>query len=440
MAVPRNSEVCSLPSLSSQLSRARYRIFREKAVTFLMSSGRHSNDRSSREGSERLLGSREGSSPDTSPSSRPSGQPSPTSGSSYTLLSNRGTSSPSIPDPEIRAAIEGSPYPLTLPTAPQPTGNHQPAGRLSFNVSYPQRGGTPASSRHGSNDSLGSKEGTPRSTASSSRRKSKLMSTRQPSTGCRACFICLEDDSSEELVGCCSQCYAMVHRRCWREWRSNQRLNHIRSRLLGYAAPNPSLCTICKTGVSRVIGEEEGGAWDGSSPVAGDRRSAEAALQDQFLETLSRVLRNSDDDDDDLDEPPLCAGPTPIFGAALIFLVIVFDLVFISMTKAWAGDVVLLSLLAIYEFFVMQLVIMAIYQRRTALQSFLTWPIPEPERRADRQRRQRSLMQLSALPDSPGRRGGDGGVDENRRALMADVDLERGADERERAWGDEIIS
>ena len=69
----------------------------------------------------------------------------------------------------------------------------------------------------------------------------------------RACFICLDGQEDEELCQCCSQCYSAVHRSCWREWRTNQRINVLRSRLMGHAnVPNPFLCTICKTGTATV--------------------------------------------------------------------------------------------------------------------------------------------------------------------------------------------
>merc|ERR1719487_208 len=79
----------------------------------------------------------------------------------------------------------------------------------------------------------------------------------------RQCFICLQDEESEELVKCCTTCYARTHVRCWREWRNNQRITALRSRLLGLRMQTNHLlrCTICKSGTAVVAGEEDGLEW-----------------------------------------------------------------------------------------------------------------------------------------------------------------------------------
>ena len=81
----------------------------------------------------------------------------------------------------------------------------------------------------------------------------------------RACFICLEDD--EELVSCCTRCYGAAHSRCWKEWRANQRSSALRVRQAGggagssLATRDPFLCTICKSGRARLVGEVVNREW-----------------------------------------------------------------------------------------------------------------------------------------------------------------------------------
>merc|ERR1719487_382727 len=79
----------------------------------------------------------------------------------------------------------------------------------------------------------------------------------------RQCFICLQDEENEELVKCCSTCFARTHVRCWRDWRNNQRITALRSRLLGLRVQTNHLllCTICKSGTAVVTGEEDGLEW-----------------------------------------------------------------------------------------------------------------------------------------------------------------------------------
>ena len=100
----------------------------------------------------------------------------------------------------------------------------------------------------------------------------------------RACFICLEDDG--DLVSCCSQCFGVVHIRCWRECRSSQRSNAIRSRMTAQGGVrDPFMCSICKTGRSRVPGETVTREW----------------MEVVLSAVLSRSRRGFDDSDSQLD-------------------------------------------------------------------------------------------------------------------------------------------
>ena len=83
----------------------------------------------------------------------------------------------------------------------------------------------------------------------------------------RLCFICLdgtesEEDGSGKLVSCCSQCYAVTHAGCWRDWRSSQSSNARRTRVSGNRLiSDPFLCSICKSGYARIDGERVPIRW-----------------------------------------------------------------------------------------------------------------------------------------------------------------------------------
>lgn len=82
----------------------------------------------------------------------------------------------------------------------------------------------------------------------------------------RACFICLEEAEEENaLVSCCTRCYGVAHARCWREWRANQRSVALRLRQSGgsgsFSSRDPFVCTICKTGRARLVGEVVNREW-----------------------------------------------------------------------------------------------------------------------------------------------------------------------------------
>ena len=83
----------------------------------------------------------------------------------------------------------------------------------------------------------------------------------------RLCFICLDgtDDRSDvesSLVPCCSRCFAVTHPRCWKEWRRSQANYARRNRVAGNQInSDPFVCSICKSGSSRVTGELVSVRW-----------------------------------------------------------------------------------------------------------------------------------------------------------------------------------
>ncbi|KAH8581950.1 ring finger domain and 2 transmembrane domains [Cryptosporidium sp. chipmunk genotype I] len=71
------------------------------------------------------------------------------------------------------------------------------------------------------------------------------------------CFICLEDSSQGKLKRCCSQCYALVHGKCWSKWSSSQQIATLRSILLGEERREIELCSICRSGSIQIEYSEE---------------------------------------------------------------------------------------------------------------------------------------------------------------------------------------
>ncbi|KAJ1613760.1 ring finger domain-containing protein [Cryptosporidium canis] len=71
------------------------------------------------------------------------------------------------------------------------------------------------------------------------------------------CFICLEDSSQGRLKRCCSQCYALVHGRCWSKWSSSQQIAALRSIMLGEQARETEVCSICRGGSVQIEHSED---------------------------------------------------------------------------------------------------------------------------------------------------------------------------------------
>eukprot|EP00929_Paragymnodinium_shiwhaense_P048125 TRINITY_DN24382_c0_g1_i2.p1 TRINITY_DN24382_c0_g1~~TRINITY_DN24382_c0_g1_i2.p1 ORF type:complete len:508 (-),score=59.95 TRINITY_DN24382_c0_g1_i2:129-1472(-) len=190
----------------------------------------------------------------------------------------------------------------------------------------------------------------------------------------RTCFICLMEEDRENdnpLMPCCSTCYASVHKRCWREWRNNQRVTALRSRLLGLRAQTNNLlrCSICKSGTAVVAGEEDGLEWMNELLCGGETGAVPG--QDARTIALARLARRTDDSDEDRDAQleDFIDGRT--FGAlalylAVLIIVLIMACTLIVMQRFYAGDVVLCCIIALYELSVLQVVVLAITRRRAA--------------------------------------------------------------------------
>lgn len=199
------------------------------------------------------------------------------------------------------------------------------------------------------------------------------------SRGCdaaeRHCFICLQDEEKDDpLVACCTTCYARVHVRCWREWRNNQRITALRSRLLGLRMQTNHLlrCTICKSGTALVAGEEDGLEWMnellcGGGEQAQGEDGGNAGRLGGLAHAVTGRRDDSDEDGDtqleDLIDMKTCLALVAYLG--VIVLVLVVACVLIVMQRFYAGDVILCCIIALYELSVLQIVAMAVARRRS---------------------------------------------------------------------------
>lgn len=208
------------------------------------------------------------------------------------------------------------------------------------------------------------------SPAVSSRSRLPEESPRGRGIGARTCFICLENERDYPVVSCCSTCYACTHVRCWRDWRNNQRITALRSRLLGLRTQQSSLllrCTICKSGTAMVAGEEDGLSWMnellcGGDASGGDEGGARAMR-------LAHVQRSDSDEDrdtqlEDLVDMRTCGALAVYMG--LLVLVLVIACTFIVTRRFYSGDVVFSCIIALYELSVLQIVVLAVARRRGA--------------------------------------------------------------------------
>lgn len=199
----------------------------------------------------------------------------------------------------------------------------------------------------------------------------EMRSLRGRSSGERQCFICLQDGGKESpLISCCSTCYACTHVRCWREWRNNQRLTALRSRLLGLRMQTNHLlrCTICKSGTAVLAGEEDGLEWMnellcGSSETGDDGAVARVA-------SVNLPRRDDTDEDDDPqfeDLVDMRACISLVVYLAMLIVVLVVACTLIITQQFYAGDVVLCCIILLYELCVLQVVALAIAWRRGAM-------------------------------------------------------------------------
>lgn len=180
----------------------------------------------------------------------------------------------------------------------------------------------------------------------------------------RQCFICLmEGDSEQMLVPSCSTCYACVHPRCWREWRTSQRVTTLRARLLGTRVQADGLlrCSICKSGTAVVAGEEDGLGWmdDVLCSVEGSARSLQVAGPEGQRDALDEATNSLEEVfDEHLDLTPF------LVCLCTLFLVLVGACALILLQRFYAGDIVLCSIIAVYELSVLQLVAIVVVRRR----------------------------------------------------------------------------
>jgi hypothetical protein len=191
----------------------------------------------------------------------------------------------------------------------------------------------------------------------------------------RHCFICLLDEEKDQpLISCCTTCYASVHVSCWREWRNNQRITALRSRLLGLRMQTNNLlrCSICKSGTAVVAGEEEDGLeWMHEFlSGGGDERGNDRAPVTPFI-GAEFVRRRDDSDEDtelqlgDLADVKTCLAI--VVYLVVLLLVIIAACVLIVMQRFYAGDVILCCIIGLYELSVLQVVALAIARRRASL-------------------------------------------------------------------------
>ncbi|CRG97030.1 conserved Plasmodium protein, unknown function [Plasmodium gallinaceum] len=162
------------------------------------------------------------------------------------------------------------------------------------------------------------------------------------------CFICLEKDlENSVLLSCCSLCTACVHKKCWFTWRKTQKLGSLRSKLLGLNKSDPLLCTICKTGISKIE-EENDFNW-----IVNNNRNKEY-LQDELLRTIASLLNNENNDNN---IPNVHFKYILSFNFIFLIILIIFIIFFIMVFGFTINYVLLIALLILYEVIVVQIVL-----------------------------------------------------------------------------------
>jgi len=185
----------------------------------------------------------------------------------------------------------------------------------------------------------------------------------------RRCFICLTDgDRGDPLVSCCTTCYGCTHITCWREWRTNQRMTALRSRLLGLHMQTNHLlrCTICKSGTAVVPGEEDGLEWM-NELLCGSENGGD--------DSLPRTLPNTAQNEADVDPEDMLLEGLSDTRVRTVLLVHVLIMIFIMMLacafmavkRFYAGDIIICCIIALYELCVFQIVVIVLVRRRHAL-------------------------------------------------------------------------
>jgi len=181
--------------------------------------------------------------------------------------------------------------------------------------------------------------------------------------GERHCFICLvEEEKDVPLIRCCTTCYAYTHVQCWRGWRNNQRLTALRSRLLGQRMQNSNMlqCTICKSGTAMLADEEGGLDW------MNDVRGSDAGGGNRLAIGGWRRMDLDEDTGNPLDDPfdmRTCFALVVYLGVLVAVLMVACLLMLTQ--RFYEGDIVLFSIIAIYELSVLQVVVVGITRRRS---------------------------------------------------------------------------
>ncbi|KEG03889.1 conserved Plasmodium protein, unknown function [Plasmodium vinckei vinckei] len=164
------------------------------------------------------------------------------------------------------------------------------------------------------------------------------------------CFICLEKNSKDfVLYPCCSLCSAVVHKKCWYKLRKTQKLNSLRSKLLGLNKSDPILCSICKTGVAKIEEEGDDFKW------AQDCNSNKEYLQDELLRTIYSVLNNRVDNNNN--HSILHSRYIFVFNLAFLIILVTLIVLLILFFKVPIPYAFLIGLLILYEVIVIQIVI-----------------------------------------------------------------------------------
>ncbi|KAL8439821.1 hypothetical protein Efla_004347 [Eimeria flavescens] len=198
----------------------------------------------------------------------------------------------------------------------------------------------------------------------------------------RSCFICLEGPRKGRrgappklLHPCCSQCYAVVHEKCWTAYRRRQRLATFRARLLGHRAPDVAKCSICRTGEAASHPLPAASVKATTPQPTGEGASA---LQEQLLATLGRLLM----DEGDVAGQPVCSGLCVCVNAIVLLAVFLVGTLLVALTDLQGVTVFLVSLFFYYHFVVFQLVYLAARQRREILAALPPAPGPPPDEAA----------------------------------------------------------
>ncbi|CAD7943438.1 unnamed protein product [Amoebophrya sp. A25] len=170
-----------------------------------------------------------------------------------------------------------------------------------------------------------------------------------------ACFLCLEGDlRGDPLAKCCTRCNALTHQRCWHEYRYNQRVASLRSRMLRESLPRSQMvCSICKTGEAKLAREDAGQlrSW----MFLSDERDRQQELPD------------FNDESQDLVDVGASICNFKLVLCNLLLLVVcgtITALIFAHSRNGYSGDYLMTSVVVAYESILVQVVALFVYTRR----------------------------------------------------------------------------